>query len=215
MMAGMNLFDVLSQAQGGAALSQLGRQFGLERGQTADAVKALLPALSSGLKRNAAQPGGLEALLGAVQNGSHDQYLDRPEKLSDASTVDDGNAILGHLLGSKDVSRAAAARASESTGVSQDLLKKMLPLVAAMAMGSLSKQSKDPNIAQSLMGALGGGSSGGGGGLLGGIMKSVLGGGQTQASGSGGLDLGMLGGLLDADGDGNAMDDIFDMVTKR
>jgi len=80
-------------------------------------------------------------------------------------------------------------------------------------MGSLSKQSKKPDMASILAGAVAsqmGGKSGGGG--LGGLLGGLLGGGQKQAPapqpGLGGL----LGGLLDADGDGNAMDDIFQMV---
>jgi hypothetical protein len=47
----------------------------------------------------------------------------------------DGNGILGHILGSKDVSRQVAAQASARTGIGADVLKKMLPLVATLAMG--------------------------------------------------------------------------------
>ena len=48
---------------------------------------------------------------------------------------------------------------------------------------------------------------------LGGLLGGLLGGGrQQQASQSNGL--GMLGALFDADRDGSAMDDIFQMVLK-
>ena len=56
-------------------------------------------------------------------------------------TTRDGNGILGHLLGSKDVSRQVAARAAAQTGIGADVLKKMLPVVASLAMAALSKQS--------------------------------------------------------------------------
>ncbi|MEM7766211.1 MAG: DUF937 domain-containing protein [Pseudomonadota bacterium] len=222
-MAGLNLMDMLSGPAGRNAVGQLGQQFGLSEGQSAQAVAALLPALSSGLKRNVSQPGGLEALVGALGSGHHQQYLDQPAKLAEPGTVADGNAILGHLLGSKDVSRAAAARASQKTGISDTLMKQMLPLVATMVMGSLSKQKQDPNVGNLLMGALSGGggqqtAGGGGGGLLGGILGSVMGGGrkaQPQQVQHGGGMAGMLGNLLDADKDGSAMDDIFEMLTKR
>lgn len=222
-MSGLNLLDMLSGPAGRGAVAQMGQQFGLDERQASQAVAALLPALSSGLKRNVSQPGGLEALVGALGSGHHQQYLDQPETLARPETVQDGNAILGHLLGSKDVSRAAAARASQRTGLSDGLLKQMLPLVATMVMGSLSKQKQEPSIANALMGALsgsaGGGQQAGGGGLLGGIIGSVLGGGSkprqaTQQAQAGGLG-GMLGSLLDADKDGSAMDDIFEMLTKR
>ncbi len=216
-MAGINLFDMLSQAQGGGAMKQVEQQFGLDPSQTQNAVRALLPALSAGLKSNAAQPGGLEALLGALSKGDHSRYLDQPDSLARPETVQDGNAILGKLLGSKDMSRAVASRAAQRTGLTDGLLKKMLPVVATMVMGSLSKQSQQPDMLQALMGAFGGSQQqqvapqGGLGGLLGGL----LGGGQTRAPARQKPDLGVLGGLLDADGDGNALDDIFDMVMKQ
>jgi len=214
-MAGMNLFDMIQKA---GALQQVASQFGLDESQTQGAVKALLPAISGGLKRNTSQAGGLEALMGALQGGSHDRYLDEPARLGQPESLQDGNNILGHLLGSKDMSRQVASHAAQKTGLDGGLLKKMLPVVAAMAMGSLSKQSKQPDIASALMGALaGGGQPQASGGGLGGLVGSLLGGSkqqQPQAQQGGGA-LGMLGGLLDADGDGNAMDDILNMVMKR
>ncbi len=223
-MAGMNLFDMLSSSAGQAAMGQLSQQFGLDQNQTQSAVKALLPALSGGLKRNVSQPGGLEALMGALNNGSHDQYLDRPEALAQPDAVNDGNAILGHLLGSKEVSRAVATKASARSGVPDGLLKQMLPVLATMAMGALSKQTKNPSLQESIMGAIAGQVMGGGakGGALGGLLGGLLGGGrkevtaQAAAGAQGNNDLlGALGGLLDADGDGNPMDDIMEMVLKR
>lgn len=220
-MAGLNLFDMISSAQGGNATQQLGQQLGLNQDQTNSALKALLPALSAGLKANTAKPGGIEALLGALQNGNHEQYLDQPERLAQPETINDGNAILGHLLGSKDVSRSVASAASQKTGIGDDVLKMALPMVASMVMGSLSKQTKDPNVGSQLMGMLGGGQSqpaqqSSGGGLLGGLLGAVMGGGSSNAqSQQGGGAMGMLGNLLDADGDGSPMDDIFDMVMKK
>ncbi|MEL6286485.1 MAG: DUF937 domain-containing protein [Pseudomonadota bacterium] len=221
-MAGLNLLDMLTGPTGRRAVAQMGQQFGLDETQSSQAVAALLPALSSGLKRNVGQPGGLEALVGALSKGQHTQYLDQPETLAKPETVDDGNAILGHLLGSKDISRAAAARASERTGISDGVLKQMLPLVASMAMGALSKQKDDPNTSNMLTAAMaavsGQSSTSSGGGLLGTVM-GMLGGGSKTAAGaapaSGGGMAGLLGNFLDADKDGSAMDDIFEMITKR
>ncbi|MEM8576158.1 MAG: DUF937 domain-containing protein [Pseudomonadota bacterium] len=223
-MAGLNLLDMIMSAQGGATKQQFGQQLGLDENQAGAALQALLPALSAGLKANTAKPGGVEALLGALQNGQHEQYLDQPEALGRPETIQDGNAILGHLLGSKDMSRAVASRASEKTGISDQVLKMALPMVASMVMGSLSKQTKDPSIAGQLMGALGGSQpqppqgSSSGGGLLGGLLGAVMGGGGSQQPAQtqqGGGMMGMLGNLLDSDKDGSAVDDIFDMVMKQ
>ena len=135
----MNLFESIVSSPG--AVSQLGKSVGLSESQAQSALKALLPALSSGLKKNTAQPSGLEGLLSALNTGSHEKYLEQPEQLSDGSAVAEGNGILGHLLGNKETSRRLAQRASAQTGISDDVLKRLLPLVATMVMGALSKQS--------------------------------------------------------------------------
>lgn len=217
-MAGMNLFDMIQSAAGGQAVNQVSNKFGLTESQTQMALKALLPAISGGLQRNAAKPEGLQGLLGALQGGSHDRYLENPDVLTRPETVNDGNAILGHLLGSKQMSRQVASHASQKTGISDGILKKMLPIVAAMAMGSLSKQTKEPDVMSSILGALGGaqssGSSGGGGlaDMVGSMLGARMGAKPAQQQQGG---LGILGNLLDADGDGNPMDDILQMVMKR
>lgn len=212
-MAGINLFDMLTQTNNGAAVQQVGQQTGLQPDMAQAAIKALLPAIAGGLQRNVQQPGGLQSLLGALQNGQHEQYLDQPESLAQPNAIADGNAILGHLLGSKDTSRAVAAHAAQKTGLSEQVLKSVLPMFASMAMASLSKQTKKPDMAGALAGMLSGQqpqpAQGGIGGLLGGLL-----GGQSKAQAQTGA-MGMLGGLLDADGDGNAVDDIFQMVMNR
>jgi len=206
-MAGLNLFDLLAQAQGGDAISNLGQQFGLDGAAANMAVKALLPALSSGLKRNVAKPSGMAALVGALQKGNHQQYVDDPQQLAKPETQNAGNAILGHLLGSKQVSREVANRAAQKTGLSDSILKQMLPVIATMAMGSLSKQTAQPGVMDMISGAMGGKS--GGGDLLGSLAGSLLGGGRKPASKN------PLAAMLDADGDGSVMDDVFDLLTKR
>ena len=66
----MNLFESIVSSPG--AVSQLGKSVGLSESQAQSALKALLPALSSGLKKNTAQPSGLEGLLSALNTGSHE-----------------------------------------------------------------------------------------------------------------------------------------------
>ena len=178
----MNLLKTILQAQNGGAVSQLANQFGLDQGQTNSALAQLIPALASGMKNNVSQQGGLDSLLSALNSGNHDRYLDDVSQLGQQSTVSDGNAILGHLLGNKQVSREVAGRASQNTGIDSSILKKMLPIVATMVMGGMSKQS-------------------GAGGMLG----SLLGGGQSRQSS--GIE-NVLSSFLDQDGDGSIADDL-------
>ena len=224
---GMNMMDIIMQAAGGQAPQQVGQQFGLDQQQSQSAISALLPAISSAMKQNTNNPQGLAGLLGALQKGNHSQYLDNPAQLGQAQATTEGNAILGHLFGSKDVSRGVASHAAEKTGIGADVLKKMLPMVAMMAMGSLGKQTSGAGmfnagggmkgmLAQMAIQQVTGGSKGGLGGLLGGL----LGGGtarrqQAQAQQAHSQGLGMLGKMLDADGDGSSMDDVLGMLMKR
>ncbi len=198
-----SIMDLLTSPQTAGARQQLSQQLGLSEAQTGQAIQALLPALAAGLASNARKPGGVEALLGALASGQHAQYLDQPQKLARPETIADGNAILGHLLGSKEMSRAVAGAAAKKTGLSDQALKMALPIIASMVMAHLSRQAKGS--------APKGGSAFG----LDDLMDMLGGAAGGQASGS--RQGGMLGGLLnmlDADKDGSAMDDIFNMVMK-
>jgi hypothetical protein len=138
----MDILELIAGAQGGGPVNQLASQFGLKPEQARSAMAALIPAVAAGLQRNMATEPGLSGLLSALESGRHETYLESPDRLSDPTTTTDGNAILGHVLGSKDVSRQVAANASQQTGIDPAVLKKMLPLVAALAMAGLSRQTK-------------------------------------------------------------------------
>jgi hypothetical protein len=94
--------------------------------------------------------------MAALSSGNHGQYIDNPTSLSDPSAVTDGNGILGHLLGSKEASREVASRAAAQTGLSADVLKRMLPLAATLMMGAFSKQ-RNASSAAAAVGGSGGG----------------------------------------------------------
>ena len=137
----MNIMNAILGAQDGQAVGALSQQFGLSQAQTVSALGALLPALAGGLQRNVASQGGLDQLMSALTTGQHGRYLDDAGRLGSADSVADGNAILGHILGSRDVSRSVASNAASATGLGPDVLKKMLPVVATLAMGALAKQA--------------------------------------------------------------------------
>ena len=178
----MNILDSIMSAGNGAAIRQIGAQVGLNEAQTAAALSALVPALSAGVRQNIQTPDGLSGLVGALSAGNHQRYVDDPATLGNADTVADGNGILGHILGSKDVSRRVAAETGAQTGLGPDVMKRMLPLVATLVMGAMSRQP----------------TAGG---------TSPL----APGAGPGGL-LEMLGGALDSNKDGSALDDITGML---
>ena len=85
---------------------------------------------------------GLQVLRNALQTASHSRFIDKPETMSSLDSVVEGNKILGHLFGNKDVSRNIAAKAAMQTNVNSELVKKALPLIAGLAMSALSKLTK-------------------------------------------------------------------------
>ena len=135
------LIEMMMKAGGGEAMGNMARQFGLSQDQVQSAIEALMPAFSTGLKRNAADPMGMGAFLQALGTGNHANYFDNVQKAFNPAGVADGNNILGHLFGSKEVSRAVAAQASAATGIGAEILKQMLPSLASMMMGGLAKQT--------------------------------------------------------------------------
>lgn len=153
----MNILDVILNAQNGAAVDRAGSQVGLAPDQTNAALSALVPALAAGFQRNLQSQGGLDSLLAALSSGNHRQYVDNPSSLEDPSAVADGNGILGHLLGSKEVSRELAGRAATQTGLSPEVLKRLLPLAATMMMGAFAKQSANGSALRAGTGASGDG----------------------------------------------------------
>ncbi len=138
----MSLAETIAKMGGSAAIEQVAQQFGLDNATAAKAVGMLLPAIAGGMQRNSAQEGGAAALLKALSTGNHASYLNDPSSLSSALTSTDGIGILGHVLGSKDVSRAVAATVAGALGIENETVKRMLPVVAAMAMSGLAAQSK-------------------------------------------------------------------------
>jgi len=138
-----SLFDVFAQAQNGAGMQALAQQYGLSMQQTQAAVQALLPAFSQGLQRNTADPYGMGAFITAMASGQHAKYFEDATRAFSPQGIDEGNGILGHLFGSKDLSRAVASQAAQATGLSQQVLQQMLPAMASMMMGGLFKQTNN------------------------------------------------------------------------
>ena len=196
----MQLTDILAQMGG---LQSVARELGVSENQAASGAEALIPAILGGFKKQAkAQPTGLEelgGLLGRLGGGGLLDNVLAPQP----TEVSRGDDVLGQIFGSKDVSRAVAQNASSSSGLDLSTLKKMLPMLAMLVAGFMSKGAGAGAAAQPA-------SAGGGlGGMLGGMLGGLLGGG-----GAGGGALGSLASMLDMDGDGNPLDDILGMAGK-
>jgi len=197
----MNVQELIKQAGG---LGTIAKELGLSQKDAASGAEALLPAVMGGFKKRAGSDGesGLGSLLGKLGGaGLADDVLS-----NQPTHVDMGNNVLGAIFGTKDVSRAVAADASKKSGLSADTLKKMLPMLAMLVGGFMAKKTGSGATTAKK-------SSGGILGSLGGLLGGVLGGSGSRggASQAGG---GLLS-MLDADGDGNPLDDIMGMLGKK
>lgn len=140
----LSLYDMMMQAQNGNAVETMARQFGLAQEQATKAVAALMPAFSEGFKRNAANPYDMAAFMKALTSGEHAKYFEDISRAFTPQGMAEGNGILGHLFGNKEVSRAIAAQAAQMTGIGQEIYKQMLPVMASTLMGGIFKQSLAP-----------------------------------------------------------------------
>ncbi len=163
----MELNDLLARTGG---LQAIARELGITDAEAAAGAAALGPAIVGGFaKQVQAHPAGIGGLGELLRQFGDDDLLDNvvgPEP----TDVSRGNSILGQIFGSKEVSRTVARDAETRTGLDTSILKKMLPLIAMIVAGQLSRQQKGGDV------SAGGGPLGGLGGILGSILGGVTGG---------------------------------------
>ena len=161
----MNFMDLLAESGGENSIGALSKKLGLGGADAGKLVEAVAPALMRGLQKQTESPDAMAGLTKALSGGGHQRYLDDPSVVDDDAALADGNKILGHLFGSKDVSRNVAAQASQNTGIDATLIKQALPILAGLAMGALSKKGQSESGAPDA-------------GMLGGLLGGLLGGGN-------------------------------------
>lgn len=201
----MNIQDLLA-ATGG--FGSIAKELGISEAQVASGAQAMLPAILGGFKRQAQGGGqstsGLDVLGGLIGQLGGGSLLENVLS-AHPTDVSRGNDVLGAIFGNKETSRSVAQHAATQSGLSPELLKKMLPMLAMLVTGFMAKQQGGAAAqAQSDGGLLG---------SLGGLIGGLIGGGQQPAA-AGRPAGGGLGAMLDLDGDGNPLDDILGMVQK-
>jgi hypothetical protein len=147
---------------GGAALQNLATAFGLDPDVARRAAASLGDALSQRIERTAMSRGGVADVIALLANRDAAQTGADPKNLASPSAIESGNEVLDVLIGSKHISRGIAARTASETGVSEDIAKNMLPVVARMMIGGLRARAEPelnrlirnvPELAQSLKGS--------------------------------------------------------------
>ena len=191
-MAG--ILDLLSSDLGKTIISGVAGSTGNDSNKTSSVLTMALPVLMKAMERNASTPQGAEGLMGALQGKHNGSILDNLGGLFGGGVDDgvkqDGQKILGHVLGAKQ--QGVEKILGEKSGLDAGSVANILKVAAPILMGVLGNQAKQQNVS----------SSNGIGDLLGGM----LGGNSAQKEQS------FLESILDADGDGSVIDDVAGMV---
>lgn len=212
----MSIFDEVLKHIDGNAIAGIAQQLGATPQQAQSAIQVALPAILGGMQRNIAN-GGAEALHSAV-NKDH-QGVDLGSLLGSVLGNNGGGAggllnsvmgmmgggaqqqspmasagmgILKHVLGGSQ-SRAANG-VSQASGVSDQGSMALMAMLAPMVMAALGKMAASKGL-----------DAGGLAGVIGGDLERL---GQSKPA----EQKGFMGGLLDADGDGDV--DASDLLSR-
>ncbi|MDX3809598.1 DUF937 domain-containing protein [Bosea thiooxidans] len=142
----MNLFEIMQSAQNGQAMQNMARQYGLSLQQTQAALDALLPAFSMGLHRQTQNPYAFGSLAQMMTASPYARFFEAGGNSIPPGAQMAGNDVLSQLFGSNEVSRAIAAQAAATSGVSQAILNQMLPVIASILMGGLFKSTSNEGL---------------------------------------------------------------------
>lgn len=138
----MDIERTLNNAQGGAAISNVANAFGVAPDKAATAITVMLDALSQRTMRNTLSRGGLADIVAMLGNAGAGRALADPQNLNSPEIAEAGNGVLDVLIGNKHISRGIAHKAAKQSGIDEETLKKMLPVVASMMLGGLQKETQ-------------------------------------------------------------------------
>jgi hypothetical protein len=180
------LFDLISQATGGDNLQKISRNLGADEQTTGNAVSSALPLLLGALTRNASSDSGAESLFNALEKDHNGSILDNVGSSLESSQSGAGDGILRHVLGGKRSTVESAI--SQSSGLDLASVGKLLTMLAPLVMGGLGRLRQDEGL------DMGG-------------LSSLLKGEMQNAERTGAAPSGLLS-MLDADSDGEIVDDL-------
>ena len=190
----MNLEVLLGLLQG-QDIGNLASQVGGNEGEAKNGVMAALPAMLAALGKNAGTEKGAEELNNALEKKHDGSILDNLSGYLSNPDLKDGAGILNHLFGNQTSNVANAV--SQSSGLDTNGSMKMLQMLAPILMGILGQQKKQNNLDAKGLGSL----------------TSMLASNFGSEAGTSGI-METVTNLLDANKDGNVVDDIMGMVGK-
>ncbi len=184
------LVGMLAGQLGGPIMQQIGQQIGANQGTTQSAVGMALPMLLSAMGNHAATPQGAESIQQAAQANDGSILDDLMGAIGNGAAGGMGGALLSQVLGGGS-QNAISETIVQKTGMDSGMVNQLLAILTPIIMGAIGRISQqqgglDPNGIAQMLGAV---------------------------SGNNDM-LGMLSKAIDADGDGNIVEDIGNILGK-
>ena len=188
------ILDLLNSDLGKSIVNGVSNSTNQPESKTQDVLTMAMPILMAAMRRNAKSPEGAQSLMNALESKHNGSILDNLGGLFsggvDQNVVNDGEKILGHVLGNKRTT--VENTISNKAGLDANSVAQILKVAAPILMGVIGKQTRQTNV----------NNPSGLEDMLGGLM----GGNATHHEQS------FLESILDADGDGSVIDDVAGMV---
>ena len=140
-----SIIRLLVSQLGGGAVGQISEQLGIDEDKAQQAVGMALPVIIGALNRNTASADGAEALTSALQRDHDGSILDDLARaVTQPETLDDGAAILGHVLG--DRRSRVEQSVSRATGLDAAQISQIFSILAPIVLGALGQMQRKKNL---------------------------------------------------------------------
>jgi len=130
----MQMQDTLRHVRGGPVVAVLAEAFAVAPEKADAALSVVVREMAWHLERNTLSRGGLADLVEALGSGHLAKYLSDADALRGEMVRADGNAVLEHVLGTKDRSQTLTRRTAREAGLGEGAAASMLPALATLAM---------------------------------------------------------------------------------
>lgn len=177
----MSILDSITQHLDPATIGSIAGKLGIDPEKAKSAVASALPTIVGALAKNTQKEEGAASLDKAL--GKHDGSVLEQLQAAAPSIAEHGQKILGHIWGPKKA--VAEGAVAEKSGLPVADVAALLGTLAPIVMGVIGKKKKDENLDAAGVAS---------------ALQADADKAKTQSSG--------LLAKLDADGDGNVLDDI-------
>ncbi|MBN1498249.1 MAG: DUF937 domain-containing protein [Spirochaetes bacterium] len=187
------VIDMLASGLGTDAVDAISQNLGIDKDKASVAVSGAIPMLVKALARNTEDEKGAESLFNTLEKKHDGSVLDDIAGYLNNADIQDGGKILKHVLGGQ---RGAVEKGLGSlAGLNASQVGSVLATLAPLVLGALSRSKGEQSL-----------DAGGLADLLRSESKTA----EKKAPDA----MGVLGKLLDADGDGSIADDVADIGMK-